>query len=56
MNNMNDAMSEAIEHPVTEPRTRPKAEHREGRVARNRPPKYLPMLFYGLPWVRSEPR
>ena len=35
MNSMKQAMTEAIEHPIaTEPRTRPKAEHREGKVAR----------------------
>jgi hypothetical protein len=36
MDSMRDAMSEAIAHPVaSEPRTRPNAEHREGRVARS---------------------
>ena len=28
-------MTEAIEHPVTQPRTRPRPEHREGKVARS---------------------
>jgi hypothetical protein len=35
MNSMKDAMSEAIEHPITDPRTRPTREHREGKVARS---------------------
>jgi hypothetical protein len=36
MNSMKDAISEAIEHPIsTKPRTRPNAEHREGKVARS---------------------
>ena len=35
MNSMKDALSDAIEHPVTEPRTRPSNEHREGNVARS---------------------
>ncbi len=36
MDSMKDALSEAIAHPVAaEPRTRPNAEHREGRVARS---------------------
>ena len=35
MNSMKDALSEAIEHPVTAPRTRPNAQHREGEVARS---------------------
>jgi len=32
---MKDAISEAIEHPATEPRTRPNNQHREGEVARS---------------------
>jgi hypothetical protein len=35
MNSMKHAMSDAIEHPITEPRTWPTAEHREGKVARS---------------------
>lgn len=35
MNSMKDALTEAIEHPVTEPHTRPAAQHREGQVARS---------------------
>jgi len=36
MDSMRDAMSDAMTHPVApEPRTRPNAEHREGRVARS---------------------
>jgi hypothetical protein len=36
MNSMKDAISEAIEHPIsTKPRTRPNTEHREGKVARS---------------------
>jgi hypothetical protein len=35
MNSMKDALSEAIEHPVSEPRTRPNTQHREGEVARS---------------------
>ena len=36
MNSMKKAMSEAMEHPIaTEPRTRPNAEHREGKIARS---------------------
>jgi len=35
VNSMKDALSEAIEHPVTAPRTRPNTQHREGEVARS---------------------
>lgn len=35
MNSMKDALSEAIEHPVTKPRTQPNPQHREGEVARS---------------------
>jgi hypothetical protein len=35
MNTMKDALSEAIEHPAIEPRTRPNTQHREGEVARS---------------------
>lgn len=36
MNSMKGAMSGAVEHSIEdEPRTQPKAEHREGRVARS---------------------
>ena len=34
MNSMQDAITDALEHPQTEPRTRPKVQHREGKVAR----------------------
>jgi len=34
MNSMQDALSQAIEHPSTQPERRPKPEHREGKVAR----------------------
>jgi len=36
MNSIKDALTEAIEHPIaTEPRTQPRREHREGKVARS---------------------
>jgi hypothetical protein len=36
MNSMNEALTEALEHPIVDaPRTRPKREHREGNVARS---------------------
>lgn len=36
MNSIKDAMTEAAEHRIgAEPRTRPKIEHREGKVARS---------------------
>jgi hypothetical protein len=34
VNSMKNALSDAIEHPVSEPRTRPNTQHREGEVAR----------------------
>ena len=35
MNSMKEALSDAIEHPASAPRTRPSTQHREGEVARS---------------------
>jgi hypothetical protein len=36
MNSMNEALTKALEHPIEDaPRTRPKVQHREGKVARS---------------------